>query len=147
VRHASFSGRFWCPASLTFHILNCTLSHRLAIPGNGNINTNFDISSFFVHKLGACPWQRDGWKDRPVSMAAQNAFILQHGVILKHYQYIYTVFRKKHPLTFRFISLWKMFRILQNLRECLEVNRYFIGKKLNILCYRKHHIDVIFQWV
>ena len=27
---------------------------------------------------------------------------------------IYTVFRKKHPLTFSFISPWKMFRFIQN---------------------------------
>jgi len=37
-------------------------------------------------------------------------------------QHFYTVFRKKHPLTFSFISPWKMFRFMQHFQGMLVRN-------------------------
>jgi len=38
---------------------------------------------------------------------------------------LYTVFRKKHPLMCSFISLWKMFRFLQNFQEMFSGKQVF----------------------
>jgi len=49
---------------------------------------------------------------------------------------LYTVFRKKHPLTLYVISLWKMLSFAQNFQGIFtrkQVVRKW--KKLDILCY------------
>ena len=45
---------------------------------------------------------------------------------------IYTVFHKKHPLTFSSISPWKMFRFKQNFQGMLMMNQVFHQQKSKI---------------
>jgi len=53
-------------------------------------------------------------------------------------------FQKKHPLTFFFVSPWKMFRFPQIFQGMSRRKLIFHQWKVSIFCYWGHHADVIF---
>jgi len=62
-----------------------------------------------------------------LSISLQFQILFTRKVFIKHRAFIceYTVFRKKHPLTFSFISLLKMFRFPQNFQVMFRRKQLF----------------------
>ena len=86
-----------------------------------NVLRVFDISA---------DWAWAGWKCG-LALLFNKIFSLARPVgCLAHVSaWVYTVFRKKHPFTFSFISPWKMFRFTQNFQGMFPRNYIFYGHK------------------